>query len=478
MGQVASGPQAPQYENLDVAARGLFSQIERHSVHQFNTSSIDALLESLRLPAPEIEPGVDIMLRSAEYFASFPNGLTCRSNVNKHLLKVIAFYNGRMCRRLGISDNEFRRHLFLSIAAATVSEAKPADEDSYYIAYDDLIGLFRVLTSVFGTKPQQYNAEYEPMKDVARRLLLSVEAPIIRWHAFEALLSELPFVQHWFSLIWDRLLFDPKSTIMPEIFPTIFRELPREITCELAARHGPSIESTLRLFKGSRDGFALRAFETHVAKWRKSTVLLVSGKSTKKDPSDLGRILSHAYDAPSVKANNIQLAVIVHQPWKMSAKYTFSDGETEILVLSPHFQVYRPQTKATGGFLTAGVGLGFGLSPPQQAFLNSKRPAPSVALALDDRMEYGAFRVIRRGDGNFEPLFQGHSVSLQPYEFRFLIEEVEVWGIGSESDLNEQRRAWEWEEREAARRQGINMDEDRALLELAGIVGQYNPDRG
>lgn len=51
--------------------------------------------------------------------------------------------------------------------------------------------------------------------------------------------------------------------------------------------------------------------------------------------------------------------------------------------------------------------------------------------------------------------------------------QVQVLGFGSKVDLEKQPRAWEWEESESNRRLNANVSEDRAILELAGLVGQY-----
>lgn len=52
---------------------------------------------------------------------------------------------------------------------------------------------------------------------------------------------------------------------------------------------------------------------------------------------------------------------------------------------------------------------------------------------------------------------------------------MEVWGCGVEDARDEQRRAWEYERREAERRQNVRVREDlsadRALLEMAGLIG-------
>lgn len=59
---------------------------------------------------------------------------------------------------------------------------------------------------------------------------------------------------------------------------------------------------------------------------------------------------------------------------------------------------------------------------------------------------------------------------------RFTIQELEVWGCGGKDEAEEQRKAWAWEEREAKLRRELNLgkdiEADRALLEMAGLVGQ------
>ena len=70
-------------------------------------------------------------------------------------------------------------------------------------------------------------------------------------------------------------------------------------------------------------------------------------------------------------------------------------------------------------------------------------------------------------------LLQGSS---QDYEDRFLITDLEVWGVGSSKELEEQKKQWDWEKKQAEARQSVNlrsMGEDRALLEMVGLVGNH-----
>jgi hypothetical protein len=68
------------------------------------------------------------------------------------------------------------------------------------------------------------------------------------------------------------------------------------------------------------------------------------------------------------------------------------------------------------------------------------------------------------------------------YSLKIEIEEVEVWGCGVDDARDEQKRAWEYERKEAERRQSVKIREDfsvdRALLEMAGIIGGSNRSGG
>jgi len=96
-----------------------------------------------------------------------------------------------------------------------------------------------------------------------------------------------------------------------------------------------------------------------------------------------------------------------------------------------------------------------------------------VSLVLDSSFEFGVFTHNHTsGGGAF------HNSESRKYDFqdRFEIESLEVWGCGGDAEAEEQRKRWAWEEREAEARRKINLgsgdiEADRALLEMAGLVG-------
>lgn len=94
---------------------------------------------------------------------------------------------------------------------------------------------------------------------------------------------------------------------------------------------------------------------------------------------------------------------------------------------------------------------------------------PQVSLSLDPALELAHFTHIPPG-----ATFSGNPAHGE-YKWKVEVGEVEVWGCGLEDARDEQKRAWEYERREAERRQNVRVREDlqadRALLEMAGLIG-------
>lgn len=227
--------------------------------------------------------------------------------------------------------------------------------------------------------------------------------------------------------------------------------------------------------------------------------------------------------------------VYITEPWKAHSKNTFGNSESFIIQLEPVQDMFLAVPAPPSGPYSSSVsntrhsqfayftrsqpgGVGFGSSPPAglgaagsigsksgnigggsssstssgggfsgfsgggggSGGLGGKTSGSSaryslgnVSLTLDESLEFGVFRHVGLG-GSYRPT-EGIRRSNE-WEDRFEISEVEVWGSGKDEDLEEQRRRWEWEEREANYRQRVNvhnMGEERAFMEMAGLIGNH-----
>lgn len=244
------------------------------------------------------------------------------------------------------------------------------------------------------------------------------------------------------------------------------------------------------LYVGRESGFSMRSLQAKVFKWMAPTVMLLSGKCV-LDDEDFSRKNSRYRDFlskyPKLKDRDQHLsdlqknktkvvfAVYIPEPWKTTNKDYFGGLGTTIVQLSPTQDVFKAASNDVMYFNTLGGGIGIGNNQPHiKNGVKSYSPG-NVSLTIDSTLEFAAFRHVGYG-GTFNPglLLTQFNREDDPFEIKFLIQDVEVWGCGGKEELEEQYKKWQWEEAEAKRRQNINLrsfGEDRALLEMAGLVG-------
>ncbi|ODQ60244.1 hypothetical protein WICANDRAFT_31003 [Wickerhamomyces anomalus NRRL Y-366-8] len=239
-----------------------------------------------------------------------------------------------------------------------------------------------------------------------------------------------------------------------------------------------------KLYAGSDSGFSMRSFESKVFKWNAPTILLVSGTRINEKTTKNTRYKNFETEFHKLKAepldfqndgDKITYGVYIAQPWRITNKETFGDSHTEIFQLSPIQKIFKPSISAKHFtyFNTLGGGIGIGSIQPTIKGNNKTYNPGNVSLTIDSTLEFAVFRHLGLG-GEFRNT-NNDELGLE-YEDRFLIKNVEVWGCGGEKELAEQNKQWEWEQQEAKRRQNVNLKsigEDRAILEMAGLVGQH-----
>jgi hypothetical protein len=234
-----------------------------------------------------------------------------------------------------------------------------------------------------------------------------------------------------------------------------------------------------KLYIGSESGFSMRSFESKVFKWNAPTILLIKGKRIGENHNQRYKRFEENYpkykgSTPSFEhhSDEIVYGVYIKEPWKISNKDVFGSHCTTMFQMEPIQRIYKPTVSAKHFvyFNTLGGGIGIGSEMPKVKNGTVRYNPGNVSLVMDSTLEFAVFRHLPLG-GEFK------SLQLSPeYEDRIHINDVEVWGCGGEKELEEQNKQWEWEQNEVKRRQQINvksMGEDRALLEMAGLIGQH-----
>ena len=252
------------------------------------------------------------------------------------------------------------------------------------------------------------------------------------------------------------------------------------------------------LYSGVDSGFSIGSFEQRVLNWRAPSILLVSGHHLPLEPAD-NRQRAFADTLPTKRfadkpvISNTPHARIVYGafmnvPWRQTHKEAIGDAETILFQLQPIHQVFRASTLVRDYVTFTPSGLAFGNPPAHKTAATSSSHASQharkvalgpVSLTLDSSLEFGVFNHDAAGGGSFHT---GSAHKDTSWQDRFEIESLEVWGCGGSEEAEIQRKAWEFENREAAARRGVKLgkdvEADRALLEMAGLVGGHGNSGG
>ncbi|KAL5086571.1 Restriction of telomere capping protein 5 [Trichoderma cf. simile WF8] len=250
---------------------------------------------------------------------------------------------------------------------------------------------------------------------------------------------------------------------------------------------GSSLFRRVRLlYSGNDAGFSMGSLESKIFNWRAPTILLVSG-SRLADTPDGGQEASFAASLPTKrfphgsKSERVTFGVYIREPWKHTHRECFGDSETVLFQLEPIHDVFAASTVNTDYVtFTKPPGnrpcLSFGCPHPKPTQSHRKEgmhALGAVSLLFDESFEFGVFNHDYKSRGG---AFHTSIVRKFDFQDRFRIDNLEVWGCGGDDEAKAQAERWAWEEREAEARRKINLgtgdiEADRALLEMAGLVG-------
>ncbi|KAI1368236.1 restriction of telomere capping protein 5 [Xylaria arbuscula] len=334
------------------------------------------------------------------------------------------------------------------------------------------------------------------------------KSPGITFHQFsEVLPTNFPYLFNGFNPLFEHFLFsknldlskrkDTTATPIPRTLapPPLLQDKGSILNLDILSQlsffiNGDDLFRRLRLlYSGGDAGYSMGSFETKVFNWRAPTILLVSGTRLETTESRRGSEgVFHDSLPPkrfpngsSPDRNSLVFGALIRQPWRVTNKECFGADDMVLFQLSPTHDVFSASSmnKNYAAFTKAPSthpGISFGSSPPPTS--SSSRHSPlrhlgPVSLMLDSSFEFGVFNhdFTSRG-GAFST-----SVSRKfDFQERFSIDDIEVWGCGGDEEARIQKERWEWEAREAEARRRVNLgtgdiEADRALLEMAGLIG-------
>jgi hypothetical protein len=408
------------------------------------------------------------------------------------------------------------------------------------IPSDNFLRLIQLLLLAAPLGPQErlttYSAQLDEdklsrLRETAGYMLASFggveQTPGVNYKTFERVLAgTMPFLLDSVQPLFEHFLFSKdfdlhkrkKSTIeplhqppaipksLPPLEPLLEKEsdiLDLPMLHQLASFLGPNaLYRRLRLlYSGNIHGFSMGQFEKSCFKWQAPSILLVSGTLLSKSSHNsrerefLDSLPYKRFSSSTGAKGGQRLVYGAYIPvsWKATPKAAFGTAESQLFQLSPVHDVFSASTLDSSYIYfskppSGRTGLGFGSPLPSQSASShsysgeTTLPLGPVSLHIDDSITYCSFTHSSQGGGAFHPssLPQRKKADWQD---RFEVEALEVWGCGGNEVAEEQRKAWAWEEKEAEARRRINLgtgdiDADRELLKMAGLIGGGGRDSG
>lgn len=419
-------------------------------------------------------------------------------------------------------DNELSLAALEALDAIEVFKHGDAPIAQASIPSDNLRKLIMFLLLIAPLEPQESLSKYsdrligeklEGLRKSARSVLAAFvndveKLPGAKFDQFHTVITiSLPFLFNGFNPLFEHFLFSsnidftkrknsssshaPIAKHVESIPPLLQQEgeiLDLNVLSQLSFfLPGSLLFRRLRLlYSGGDAGFSMGSFESKVFNWRAPTILLVSGSRISDVPTG-GQEKAFAESLPpkrfpdSSKSSRVVFGIYMAQPWRQTYKDCIGDAETLLFQIEPVHEVFRASSVNQDYISftkppTSHAGIGIGCPHPRPkptAGISSSVTLGAVSLLLDDSFEFGVFtHNYTAGGGAFHTSTSRRS----DWQDRFEVESLEVWGCGGNDEAEGQKQRWAWEEREAEARRRVNLgtgdiEADRALLEMAGIIG-------
>jgi hypothetical protein len=414
---------------------------------------------------------------------------------------------------------------YLDVASSFNREETPPIHDEAMVPSDNFRKLIMLLLLIAPLGPQESlslhsgrvsGAALESLRSTAECILASFvdveRSPGIKFHRFNTVVPlSMPFIFDGFTPLFEHFLFSNQLDFHKRIGGTkdvpvdseatqpLLQDTASIMSLDIVSQlsffvPGTSLFRRLRLlYSGDEDGFSMGTFETKVFNWRAPTILLVRGnrlpeddrfrKSRGSESAFLSALPPRRLRAGGSDTDSLTFGLYVNQPWKHTHRECFGGEDMRLFQLSPIHDVFHASTlnkdyvsftKPSPSTSNPGIFVGCPLPKLTQTYRRSSTIAVGpVSLILDENFEFGCFTHDYTSRGG---AFQPSAARTFDFQERFEIESLEVWGCGGDEEVKHQAERWAWEAREAKARRRINLgtgdiEADRALLEMAGLVG-------
>ncbi|PQE13975.1 putative Restriction of telomere capping 5 protein [Rutstroemia sp. NJR-2017a BBW] len=457
------------------------------------------------LEIPDILGVSSVIFQMVSYLGAFPFGQDAPAVLGfEQMIMVVVIMTERYQRVLKKGSRDRTKLLFRSLAVYDRRESRAGlDKDSKGE---------RTTESLAHHTERLASEQLESLRKTADNILaafVNVEKfPGVKIHQFNTVIPvSLPFIFNGFNPLFEHFLFSknidftkrknpseavPPPPLNPEteqpLLPQIGEILDLNVLSQLSFfLPGERLFRRLRLlYSGGDAGFSMGSFETRVFNWRAPTILLVAGNRIEDSPtSGPERVFADTLPPKrfpdSNRSSRVVFGVYLSQPWRQTHKECFGETDTLLFQLEPvhevfHASVLNKDYVAFSKPPSAHPCLSFGCPHPkvkQTAGLSTHVDLGAVSLYLDSSFEFGVFTHNYTSGGG---AFHNSETRRNDFQDRFEIESLEVWGCGGDEEAEQQRARWAWEEREAEARRKVNLgtgdiEADRALLEMAGLIG-------
>jgi len=218
-------------------------------------------------------------------------------------------------------------------------------------------------------------------------------------------------------------------------------------------------------------------FSNHVFKYPAPTLMLIHADISSKDHETISSSpnTSGCGFIPTSKINKLEdhvhtllLGAYVADPWKSTSnpKTCFGSEECALFEVWPVFEKF-PASKLNSNYVyyNPSFGIGFGglATSGMTSSTITTSDQNSFRLQVDNTLQYGRYRndVLRSTKPTYSLSF-----TRSFFDIPFEVLEIEVFGLGGDLAKGKQDKEWEWEEAEAAKRNGLKRNSFREADEL------------